>query len=76
MNKKAFQSKTNWPLADRCLGYIVNKFEHVRGGAKKSHVNKFEHFWRPGGPHWVGQLGQGGDPYVGGWGQGISKWMG
>ena len=27
-----FQSNANRPLADRCLGYIVNKFEHVGGG--------------------------------------------
>ena len=28
-NKKAFQSSGNCSLADRCLGYIVNKFEHL-----------------------------------------------
>ena len=31
-NKKAFQSNVNWPLADS-MGYIVNKFQHVRGRA-------------------------------------------
>ena len=31
MNKKAFQSNANRPLA-HSKGYIVNKFEHVRGG--------------------------------------------
>ena len=32
-NKKAFQSKANRPLANRCLGYMVNEFEqdHVVG---------------------------------------------
>ena len=32
VNKKAFQSKANPPLADRCVGYIVTKFEQVGGG--------------------------------------------
>ena len=48
--KKAFQSKVNRPLADRCMGYIVNKFEQVRGQVPKGggvggrpYVNKFEH---------------------------------
>ena len=32
----------NYPLADRCMGYKVNKFEQVGGvGAK---VNKFTRF--------------------------------
>ena len=31
--KKAFQLKADRPLSDRCIGYIVNKFEQVwRGG--------------------------------------------
>ena len=28
-NKKAFESKANCPHADRCVGYIVNKYEQV-----------------------------------------------
>ena len=33
--KKTLQSQANRPLADRCMGYIVNKFEQVgRGGPK------------------------------------------
>ena len=32
INEKAFQHKTNLPLTDRCMGYIVNKFEHVQRG--------------------------------------------
>ena len=39
-NKKAFQSKANCALADRCIGYIVNRFEQVIG--EGSQVNKFE----------------------------------
>ena len=27
-NKKAFQSNLNCPLADRRMGFVVNKFEH------------------------------------------------
>ena len=33
LHKKAFQEKANCPLADRCMGYIVNKIEHVWSGA-------------------------------------------
>ena len=39
VNKMAFQSKTNRPLANSFIGYIVNKFDQVRGD---SQVNKFE----------------------------------
>ena len=31
INKKAFHSKANRPFADRCMGYIVHKFEQVWG---------------------------------------------
>ena len=53
-NRKAFQSNVNCPLADRCLGYIISKFEHFwrwRGRGEFqvargfSQVNKFEHIW-------------------------------
>ena len=37
-NKKAFQSKDNRPLANRCMGYTVNKFEQDWEG---SQVKKF-----------------------------------
>ena len=30
--KKTLQSQANRPLADSCMGYIVNKFEQVGGG--------------------------------------------
>ena len=33
-NRKAYQSKANHPLADRCMGYIVNTFEQVQGGGR------------------------------------------
>ena len=32
LSKKAFQSKANRPFADKCNGYIVNKFKQVCGG--------------------------------------------
>ena len=45
-NKKVFKSKRNPPLADRCMGYVVNKFEQGQGaGAGRDtgpEVNKFE----------------------------------
>ena len=60
-NKKAFQSNSNRPLTERCMAYIVNKFQEVgvgagQGGQVKGfpmwlqgpHVNKFEHI--PMGP--------------------------
>ena len=31
VNKKTFQLNANRPLADRCMAYIVNKFEPVGG---------------------------------------------
>ena len=31
-NKKVFQSNTNRPLSDRCMGYMVNNFEQVESG--------------------------------------------
>ena len=31
VNKKAFQLNANRPLADRCMAYVVNKFEPVWG---------------------------------------------
>ena len=34
---KAFQSNANRPQADRCRGYTVNKFEHVRGMGGRGH---------------------------------------
>ena len=44
--KKASQSKTNLLPGNRCVGYIMNKFEQVlRDGAKARRcpkVNKFE----------------------------------
>ena len=30
--KNAFQLNVSCPLADKCLDYIVNKFDHVQGG--------------------------------------------
>ena len=36
VDKKAFQSKTNRLLADRCMGYIMNKFEQVLGSQNRS----------------------------------------
>ena len=42
-NKKAFQLKANSPLADRCTGYIVNKFEQV-GGGDRGQTDK--HDWK------------------------------
>ena len=62
--KKAFQSKVNRPLADRCMGYIVNKFEQVRGqvpkgGGERPHVNKFEHVHGEASPcRLVGRIGR------------------
>ena len=32
-NKKAFQSKANRPLVNRCMVYIVKKLEQVWAGA-------------------------------------------
>ena len=29
LNNKAFESSVDHPLADKCLSYIVNTFEHV-----------------------------------------------
>ena len=43
-NKNAFQLKAKRPLADRCICYIVIKFENVQGGG--SQVIVFEHVWR------------------------------
>ena len=40
--KKAFESTANCPFADRCMSYIVNKFEHVHG------------CWPGDVPMWVG----------------------
>ena len=42
-NKKAFLSKANLPLADRCIGYMVNKFKQVLGQG-----------WGQGAPKWSG----------------------
>ena len=43
-SKKSFQLKANRALADRCMGYIVNKFEKVWGrpgpGQADPHVCK------------------------------------
>ena len=39
-NKKAFQSKANCPLAGRCIGNIVNKFEQVWGQGWGLHVDR------------------------------------
>ena len=36
---EGLQSKVNCLLPDRCMGYIVNKFEKIGGG---SQVNTFE----------------------------------
>ena len=45
-NKKASQSKTNRPPGDRCVGYMMNKFEQVMGDGAKVRgclkVNKSE----------------------------------
>ena len=46
INKKAFQSKAHRPLADRCMGYVVNMSQSwgaMGGGVPQ--VNKFEHVW-------------------------------
>ena len=45
-NKKAFDSNANCPFAD-IMGYIVTKFEDIRGnpGTIRSKLNKFEHVW-------------------------------
>ena len=54
---KAFQSKTNRPLTNRCMGYIVNKLQQVwrwgRAGARDEgpKVNKVELVLGVGGPH-------------------------
>ena len=37
--EKPFQSKVNCPRTDRCMCYIMNKFEQVReGGGANEHV--------------------------------------
>ena len=35
-DKKAIQSNTNCPLANQCVGYIVDKFEQIEGGGGKT----------------------------------------
>ena len=47
IRNKAFHLKANRPLANRCLGYTVNKFEEVRAGVfgpapEDPKVNKFK----------------------------------
>ena len=39
MNKKGFQLKTNRALANKCLDYIANKYEQVRGIPKLTSFN-------------------------------------
>ena len=50
LKKKAFQWKANHPLANRCMGYIVNKFEQVMLG-EGSQVNKIEQVRGEGVPN-------------------------
>ena len=55
VNKKAFQSDSNCPLADS-LHFVVNKFEHVQGMGwpglctMRSKLNKFEYDLGDWGP--------------------------
>ena len=39
VTKEAFQSKANRPLNDRCMDYILKRFEHVQGGSKWTSLN-------------------------------------
>ena len=70
-DKNAFQLNVSCPLADKCLDYIVNKFDHVQGGewggaGTDSQENNFEHVQgvrsQGGGggrllfPMWVGTM--------------------
>ena len=49
--QKVFYSNINRPLADRCMGYIVNKFERSRAGlveAGESPVDMFKRLFGGG----------------------------
>ena len=40
LRKKTFQSNANRLLADRCMGYIVNKFEEVGGKLGRGSISE------------------------------------
>ena len=46
-NKKAFLSKANRPLANRCLGYMVNEFEYVLGRESPGELVTVVVAWTP-----------------------------